>query len=335
MKTAGIITSEYGREKGGIQNWIYYIRQLLSEQGYETMVYTYREDRMVRKLPKLYRADLFVLATWKMSLFVLPLLYITQKPLFILVHGNEILHLNRLQKIWLKYLLSRPRTCFVANSQAIASLFTSQFGRRVDLVQSPFMDIPEDVPSVKKQSVPIFLTVTRLVKRKNIYRVLKALAQLKDEGILFRYIIAGTGEEKEGLERLTLSLGLEKEVTFLGMVSEEEKAQLYRKSSYFLLPSLYDKEDGSIEGYGIVFIEANAYGLPVLSGNTGGMVEAVVDGVTGLHSDGSVEDILWKIKRMLQTEFNTREIYAHAKKHHYRKQHDFLSLLEKGCRHEV
>jgi len=147
----------------------------------------------------------------------------------------------------------------------------------------------------------------------------------------FQYVIAGKGPERSRLETVIERLGLTKEVSFGGAVSEEEKSELYKESDFFLLPSVFDEEDGSIEGYGIVFIEAYAYGLPVLSGNTGGMVEAVVDGVTGYHCDGSIEDIADKIKKITEAPFDVSAIQSHAQKHDLRRQECFISFLnERG-----
>jgi len=330
MKKALIVTSEFGREKGGIQNWMYYVHKLLGLNDFDIDVYAYKEDNPFRKFKQVFKSQIYLLATWKMSLFITPVLPLKKKTIFIFIHGNEILNLNRFQSFWLNYLCRQSQIYFIANSQVIAQLFSQITKREIDLVQYPFMEIFEKQDKVKFHEIPVFLTISRLVKRKNIHHVLFALQKLKSEGMAFRYNIAGKGPETETLKNLVDTLSLEKEVQFLGVVSEEEKKELYKNSNYFLLPSVYDKDDGSIEGYGIVFIEANAYGLPVLSGNTGGMTEAVEDGKTGLHSDGTVEDIVQKIKKMLSMSFDDGLLYAHAQKHNYLKQQAFLDFIEKS-----
>jgi phosphatidylinositol alpha-1,6-mannosyltransferase len=174
-----------------------------------------------------------------------------------------------------------------------------------------------------------FLTISRLVERKNIQSVIIALSRLRESGLSFFYSVAGDGPELSNLKSLVDQLGLQDNVEFLGRVSEEKKDTLYSSSDFFLLPSIFNHQTGSIEGYGIVFIEANSYGLPVLSGNTGGMIEAVVDGKTGFHSDGSVNDIMSKINALLSADFNRDEIFNHALKHDYIHQDAFLAFLEK------
>lgn len=330
MRKALIVTSEFGREKGGIQNWMFYVHKLLGLHNFDIDVYAYKEDNPFRKFKQLLQSQIYLLATWKMSLFIIPVLLLKQKTVFIFIHGNDILNLNRFQSFWLNYLCRQSRIYFIANSQAVAQIFTQITNREIDLVQYPFMEILENPPEAKAHTTPVFLTISRLVKRKNIHHVLLALKKLKNEGLQFQYYIAGKGREKETLINLVETLSLSQEVQVLGAISEKEKSELYVSSDYFLLPSVYDRTDGSIEGYGIVFIEANAYGLPVLSGNTGGMTEAVKDALTGYQCDGTVEDIAEKIRTMLATPFDSSDLYAHALKHDYLKQKEFLHFIEKS-----
>jgi len=329
MKKVLIVTSEFGREKGGIQNWMFYIHKLLSLHDFDIDVYAYKEDNLFRKLKQLLKSQIYLLATWKMSLFIFPVLFLKKKTVFIFIHGNDILNLNKLQNFWINYLCQQSKIYFIANSEAVAQIFYQITKCKIDFVQYPFLEIGKGYSKIKNHEIPVFLTISRLVKRKNIHHVLLALHSLKNEGIQFQYYIAGGGSETKVLNQLISSLYLEDEVQLLGVVSEEKKKSLYMSSDYFLLPSVYDKEDGSIEGYGIVFIEANSYGMAVLGGNTGGMVEAVVEGETGFLCDGSVEDITQKIKHMLITPLNEIQIHKHAQNHNYLKQKHFLEFIKK------
>ncbi|PHS40070.1 MAG: hypothetical protein COB07_04970 [Sulfurovum sp.] len=330
MKKALIVTSEFGREKGGIQNWMFYVHKLLGLHDFDIDVYAYKEDNPFRKLKQLLQSQVYLLATWEMSLFIIPSLLLKKKIVFIFIHGNDILNLNRFQSFWLNYLCGQTQIYFIANSQAVAQIFSQITKREIDLVQYPFMEISEKYPETKTHKIPVFLTISRLVKRKNIHHVLLALHKLKSEGLQFQYYIAGKGAEKETLMNLVETLSLSPEVQVLGAISEKEKAELYLSSDYFLLPSVYDRTDGSIEGYGIVFIEANAHGLPVISGNTGGMTEAVRDAVTGYQCDGTVDDIAQKIRTMLATPFDSSVLYSHAQRHYYLKQKAFLHFIDKS-----
>ncbi len=327
MKRFFLITPQKSREKGGIQNWMYHTAKLLAEAGYDVSVYAYREERPAGYFEH-FVCDALILATWKMALPLLPTLLVSKKDVFIFVHGNEIVDFSFFLKPLIDYLVRRKRTYFIANSNAVADLFFEHFGRKVDLVQHPFLEIHTGSPAKRaKEKGKRFLTISRLVKRKNIDTVIRAFAKLKEEGFDFLYEIGGTGPQRERLERLVCELGLEENVKFLGRLSEERKAVCYEETDFFLLPSIYDRQNGSIEGYGIVYIEANMYGIPVLSGDTGGMVEAVIDGVTGLHSDGSIEDVATKIVAMTRYPFDRRKILEHARGHDCRMQNGFLDFI--------
>jgi len=143
----------------------------------------------------------------------------------------------------------------------------------------------------------ILVTISRLERRKNHIQVLKALSSLKKEFNNLIYIIAGEGEERFTLERAVKQLNLENNVLFLGQVSEKEKILTYLISDIHVLPSI--RIGPMIEGYGIVFIEAAAAGLPSIAGNVGGQKEAVLHGKTGLVVDGNCLDQLIRALRLL------------------------------------
>jgi len=331
MNCVCLITPEIGRSKGGIQNWMFYVRALLFKNDFFVRTYAYREDNAIKVLPALFRSNIYFLATWKMSIVVFPFVFFSRKKVFIFVHGDEILCLNVFLKYFLFRLTRRKGTYFIANSKATSILFRKVTGLSVDFIQVPFMELPaKRVDDISGSDKNIFLTVTRLVKRKNIQNVVSALKELDSKGFEFVYYIAGDGPELNNLVKLVERVGLEEKIIFLGRVSEGDKQQLYDKAGFFLLPSIYDSSEGSIEGYGIVFIEANLNGIPVLSGNTGGMVEAVIDGETGLHCDGSIQGIQEGIIKLSQTNFQKKYILSHAEKHDYLKQVDFIQFI-KGC----
>jgi phosphatidylinositol alpha-1,6-mannosyltransferase len=70
----------------------------------------------------------------------------------------------------------------------------------------------------------------------------------------------------------------------LGKLPENELMAAFSIADIFLMPNRA-LENGDIEGFGIVFLEANAFGKPVIGGNTGGVVEAIEDGVSGILVD--------------------------------------------------
>ncbi len=130
------------------------------------------------------------------------------------------------------------------------------------------------------------LSVARLIPRKGIDTVIRALRGLSPD---VEYRVVGSGPDQARLRQLATSEGVEDRVHFLGRLSEEELAKEYGKSSLFVLPARRTS-DGDLEGYGLVYFEAAAWGRPVLAGRSGGEVDAVVDGETGVLVDGNSVD---------------------------------------------
>jgi len=126
------------------------------------------------------------------------------------------------------------------------------------------------------------LTVARLVERKGIDTVLRALPEIARRHPTLRYAIAGEGPDRARLEALAAQLGVGERVDWLGYVSQEALAPLYASADLFALPSRSIPEQGDIEGFGLVLLEAQAAGTPVIAARSGGMPDAVHDGVTGV-----------------------------------------------------
>jgi len=129
----------------------------------------------------------------------------------------------------------------------------------------------------------VLLTVGRLQKRKGQDAVIRSVAKLQEKHPNLRYLIAGVGEQEAELRSLVAELSLEKQVLFLGAVSDQEMMDCYRECDIFVMPNRAVGKD--CEGFGIVFLEAQAHGIPVIAGANGGTGDAMVHGVTGLRVD--------------------------------------------------
>ena len=127
----------------------------------------------------------------------------------------------------------------------------------------------------------ILISVSRFYPRKGFETILKALKQIinEKENISIKYLIIGSGEEQKNLELLISQLKLENYVTILGKVDDNLKNQFYKLSDLFILVPELSKD--SIEGFGIVFIEANFFKLPVIGSLSGGVKIAIEEGKTG------------------------------------------------------
>jgi glycosyltransferase involved in cell wall biosynthesis len=124
----------------------------------------------------------------------------------------------------------------------------------------------------ERSPFPLFVYLGRLKKYKRVDIVIRAFAELGVESAELH--IAGTGDYRETLERLTRSLDLGARVKFLGFIPEEEKVHLLRRAWASALAS-------PKEGWGISNLETAACGTPVIATDAPGIRDSVVDGETG------------------------------------------------------
>lgn len=123
------------------------------------------------------------------------------------------------------------------------------------------------------------LFVGRLVEKKGCDHLLRAVAALPEAVRGVAVHIVGDGPLRADLEQLARELRVE--ATFHGRKSPAEVSAMMERSTLFCVPSL-TAASGDAEGFGMVFLEAAAAGLPTVSYRSGGTGEAIEDGVTGL-----------------------------------------------------
>ncbi|MGE0877667.1 MAG: glycosyltransferase family 4 protein [Acidimicrobiia bacterium] len=133
----------------------------------------------------------------------------------------------------------------------------------------------------------IVACVSRLVPRKGFDVVIEALGLLAPHRPDLRVVVAGGGRDRERLETLATRLGAP--VTFLGRVPEDDLALVYGMSDVFAMCCRNRWAGLEQEGFGIVFLEAAACGIPQVAGDSGGAAEAVEHGVSGLVVDDPLD----------------------------------------------
>ena len=143
---------------------------------------------------------------------------------------------------------------------------------------------PMDVDELKKRhglsGRPVILSVGRLAPRKGFDTVIEALPRIIDDFPDVCYVLVGDGADRERLEGLVAAKQLADSVRFIGRVDWSELPHWHNVADVFVTPSRHTPP--SVEGFGIVFLEANACGKPVIGARTGGIPDAVLDGETGL-----------------------------------------------------
>jgi phosphatidylinositol alpha-1,6-mannosyltransferase len=149
----------------------------------------------------------------------------------------------------------------------------------------PGVDLPPD-PRPLPAEHPTFVTVARLTHHYKGHDVLmRSLALIRERVPDVEWVVIGDGPLRADLERLAGSLGVADSIRFLGSVSDEQRNLWLRRADLLAMPSRLPGGGLAGEGFGIVYLEAGAYGKPVVAGNVGGAVDAVLDGQTGLLVD--------------------------------------------------
>ncbi len=143
----------------------------------------------------------------------------------------------------------------------------------------------------KKNNRPAVLFMNRIKKYKGVQILLDAAQLLKDEDIDFW--ICGSGDDLSAMKAYSKKNKLNK-VHFFGRVSEDKKKELMQRAWVFVNPSFK-------EGWGIVNIEANYFGTPVIGSKVSGIRDSVIDGKTGLLFEyGNYNELAEKIKDLIQ-----------------------------------
>ncbi|MEZ5169896.1 MAG: glycosyltransferase family 4 protein [Acidimicrobiia bacterium] len=128
---------------------------------------------------------------------------------------------------------------------------------------------------------PLVLGLSRLVPRKGFDVLLRAVARIPGVQVA----IGGTGRDRRRLERIAAEVGLGERAAFLGRIADDDLSDVYACADVFAMLCRERWRGLEAEGFGIVFLEAAACGVPVIAGRSGGSHEAVVDGETGYVVD--------------------------------------------------
>lgn len=205
-------------------------------------------------------------------------------------------------EIWGKLSSEKKMMLDVCDKIVSVSNFTSQKIREVHNISSdkctimnncldPFLPLPSGRIKNKElldrygfaETDTILFTLCRLAAReryKGYDKVLQAIVQLKNNHPHIRYLLAGSYDpvEKKYLDDQIIQYNLESVVVMPGYISDAELQMHFSLADIYIMPSMK-------EGFGIVFVEAMNYGLPVIAGNMDGSVDALINGQLGLLVD--------------------------------------------------
>jgi phosphatidyl-myo-inositol dimannoside synthase len=239
-------------------------------------------------------------------------------PVMITSHGTDLFLLRKLPAL---RIAARPifaRASVVTTvSRALADELPALAvdPSRVHVVPMP-LDLETfgvDSPALEPRDADHVLFVGRLSVQKGAADLLRALAELARTRPSLRATIIGDGTERARLEQSARELGVAERVTFRGSLDTRDVARAYRTASVLAVPSTVGAA-GEREGFGLVAVEAMLAGLPVVATATGGLVDIVRDGETGLLVQaGNPSAMAGALARLLSDRAAARAIAERAR----------------------
>jgi len=232
------------------------------------------------------------------------------------VHGEELNVATTSRELkWLTARVLRGAEFVVANSRNTARLLGDTWRLPADRIRvlhpgvdtTRFVAAPRDLHWRAQHGWndrPVVLTVGRLEKRKGHDIMLQAMRVLSRTIPNVLYVIVGDGEERSALHESVDRLGLRADVQFFGEASEDDLVRCYQQCDVFVLPNR--DVGGEIEGFGIVLLEAQACGKPVVAGHSGGTAETMQVPDTGRLVDCESPDELALVVADLLTDLPQR-----------------------------
>jgi phosphatidylinositol alpha-1,6-mannosyltransferase len=233
------------------------------------------------------------------------------------IHGDEV----STNTVWAGQMERRRRylsaaDAIVAVSRYAKGVLVERFGvaaAKVEVITNG-VDTQRFAPAPKPPTLIdrfglagkfVLVTVTRLVERKGVDMALRALPAVRGRMPQVHFLVVGDGDYRDDLTRIAAEQGVSDAVTFVGSVPHGEIPRYYSMSDLFVMPNR-QLVDGTNEGLSVVFLEANACGLPVIAGRDGGPRDVVTDGVNGLLVDGNDPDAIASAILKLATD---RDLY--------------------------
>lgn len=326
-----LVTQDYPPDRGGIQTYCAELARAFSARGHAVRVvcpevgpapvhaeipttrlrfagswlflpWAARARALVRE----HRATHVLYAQWQLATLVRDL----GIPAGCLVHGRELLTsvldpatALLLPRVFRRFAAAFPVSCHV---ETLLEARTRLPASRIHRV-APGVDVERFAPRSPERRAElrarngfasddlILLGVGRLAERKRYDRLIACLPALRARHPQIRVALAGSGPCREALQARADALGVRDAVRFLGDVADAEVADVYALGDVFVLPSRGATRD--VEGFGIVFLEAAACGLPAIGSRSGGIVDALAHEQTGLlvDDDGELQRALERL----------------------------------------
>ncbi|WP_374405481.1 glycosyltransferase family 4 protein [Pelagerythrobacter sp.] len=341
-----VMAKGYAAEEGGMQTYAQGVAEAYARAGAQVTVFTQtasgpREMRVgpvamidvgrakspfmplhLRAAMRRKRATCGVPAlvhgtTWRTS--ILPM--ISGLPFVTTFHGREFMYGGGGTCRVMRLVARRARAVVTVSGYSAAKLST----RLGPTLPAPVVawnglgDAPAECPPKcpdAAEAAPLIFSLCRMEPRKNIAACVRALADLRDEGFRFHYVIGGRGPALEEIERIVSQLDLADMVEVAGFIPASRAATLYAEADIFLHPQIEIDDGRDFEGFGIAIADAMFAESAVVLGKAGGAIELIEHGVTGLAVDGTDHaELRDALRRLLADPCERRAMAAAARAH--------------------
>jgi phosphatidyl-myo-inositol dimannoside synthase len=314
-----LVTAELPPQPGGIGIHAHYVAKNLCEHSFKVTIVAdvrsnngeeelifdaqqpYTVVRIKRKAPiagtylkrykitkKLLESHDLLLVSGKFPIWIGGLVSLTsKKKVYAVVHGSEVATPSVTKKKFTKWCLSRFEKV-IAVSTFTKSLMAGWNIKNIQVIPNGHEMEPSKVRNLNGAKLaPRLITIGNVTQRKGQHNVIRALPKLKTMYPAITYDIVGIPTEKERILQEAKSMQVEDLVVLHGKVSEIEKIRLLENASIFMMLS-ENTLSGSVEGFGIAILEANAKGIPTIGSKGCGVEDAISHGVSGklvAHND--------------------------------------------------
>ena len=289
------ITRCYPPVTGGMENLSYQVTTNFSKVA-ETFIIANKKGKrnlpffipwaLIKGLILSRKVDVVHLGDPVLSIIGFAIKKIFKKPVVITLHGLDITLKSKIYQFYLR-IFGKKFDKYICISRQ-----TEKEAKKNNFPNTVIIPIGIDLPKAVKRSrndlekilraslseKKVLLTVGRLVKRKGMQWFIENVLPSSGENAV--YIIVGEGEEKDNILRSADKQGLSDRVFALGKVSDKELKTIYNNSDIFVMPNI--RVSGDMEGFGMVALEAAAYGLPVVASDMEGIKDAIQDRQSGL-----------------------------------------------------
>ncbi len=229
------------------------------------------------------------------------------KKIVFMMHGAEVFVLGK--NPLLKFVL-RNVDFLISNSTFTEEKTLEVYPVKNHCVISPGVDVNRFYPQSKipdlREKLNIspedffILTIGKFIQRKGIEYLIEAINIIVHEKNIkdIQLRIGGRGPLKSKYQDMIKKYELNNHIDFIGYIPDTDLPSYYTEADLFVLPSIVD-DDGDTEGLGVVFLEANACGTPVIGSKVGGIVDVIEDGYNGfLVAQKNPYEIAEKIKEL-------------------------------------